>query len=101
MSTPPKGRACEKWYLFSRLQVNDVVTAKGRGGVWVARADGVAACGEDMAARTNKKKNQDVGAHTGGVVEDSSTPRPPSYFRTRPSAWRMGMEVGGKVGPCR
>jgi len=43
----------------------------------VARADFVAACGESRAAR--KKKKKDVGAHTGGVVEDSSTPRLLSY----------------------
>jgi len=45
----------------------------------VARADYVAACGENMAARKKKKKKKDVGAHTGGVVEDSSTPRLLSY----------------------
>jgi len=56
-----------------------VVIAKGRGGVWAARADAIAACGEDMAARKKKKKKKDVGAHTGGVVEDSSTPRLRSY----------------------
>jgi len=37
------------------------------------RADYVAACGENMAAR--KKNDKDVVAHTGGVVEDSFTHR--------------------------
>jgi len=74
-----------------------VAIVKWRGGVCVARADCVVACGERWAARKNKKK-KDVGAHTGGVVEDSSTPRSPIYFRTSPSAWRMGMGLRGKVG---
>ena len=59
----------------------------------------MAACGEDMAARKNKNK-KDAGLNTGGVVEDSSTPRPPIYFRTRPSAWQMGTKLRGKVGPA-
>ena len=78
--------------VFSRIQATN---AQGQGVAGSARADGVAAWGERKVARESKKK-KDVGADTGGVVEDSSTRRLLSY---EAFSLRDGHGAAREVGP--